>query len=88
MVSIGVLLNLALGAFNSIKNVRIVQSVTQLEKSSVTQINCDHELRPVALMNSYLVKDKTFTTKHYDELSDTCQSEVLFKNIYPNIKNK
>lgn len=88
MVSIGVLFNLALGAFNSIKNVKIVQSVTQLEKSSVTRINCDHELRPVALMNSYLVKDKTFTTKHYDELSDTCQSEVLFKNIYPNIKNK
>ena len=88
MVSIGVLFNLALGAFNSIKNVKLVQSVTQLEKSSVTQINCDHELRPVALMNSYLVKDKTFTTKHYDELSDTCQSEVLFKNIYPNIKNK
>lgn len=88
MISIGVIFNLALGAFNSIKNIEIVQNVTQLEKSPVTKINCDHELRPVTLMNSYLVQDKTFVTKHYDELSDTCQSKVLFKNIYPNVKKE
>lgn len=88
MISIGVLFNLALGAVNSVKNVKIVQNVSQIKKSSVTQINCDNELKPVTLMNSYLVQDKTFVTKHYDELSDTCQSKVLFKSIYPNIKDR
>ena len=88
MVSIGVLFNLSLGTVNSVKNIKIVQNVTQLKKSSVTHIDCDNELKPVTLMNSYLVQNKTFTTKHYDELSDTCQSKVLFKNIYPNIKDR
>lgn len=88
LVSIGVLFNLALGAFNSIKNVKIVQNVSQIKKSSNDDINCNHELQPVVLMNSYLIQNKTFTTKHYAELSDTCQSKILFKNIYPNIKDR
>lgn len=88
MVSIGGLFNLALGAVNSVKNVKIVQNVSQIKKSSNNYINCYHELKPVILMNSYLVQNKTFSTKHYDELSDTCQSKVLFKNIYPNIKKE
>lgn len=88
MVSIGVLFNLALGAVNSVKNIKIIQNVSKLEKSPVTQVKCDHELKPVTLMNSFLVQNKTFTTKHYDELSDACQSKMLFKNIYPNIKDK
>lgn len=86
LISIGVLANLLFGVFYDLKGIKIYQNVRQIKHSPEKVINSNHDQTAVTLMNSFLVQNKTFTTKHYKELSYSCQSKKLFKSIYPNIK--
>lgn len=87
LICVGVMTNLLFGVFYDLKGVKIYRNMQQIRYSSEKVIDSSHDPSAVALMDSFLVQNKTFTTKNYRELSNTCQSMRLFKIIYPNIEN-
>ena len=86
LIGIGTTLNLALGVFYNLKEIKIYNTIRTIECSDSKVVKGNND-ETTLLGDSFFVQDKIFTTKNYNKINHSCQSKELFESIYPNIKD-
>lgn len=86
MLSVGVAGNLALGAFNLIKDTKIIKTIHTIKQDKSKLFNnTKNQDISLSIYYSYCLPDKEILVNQ-SEAVHTVQSPKLFKAVYPNIK--